>query len=307
LTPKPGSKRPAFFNLSQKHSTMIQTQTIGIWPDYELIDTGEFEKLERFGSYILIRPEPQAIWPKSDLKLWQQADASFKRNSGQDAEKGLWTRKPNMPDRWTIRYTLGGKELVFRLAMTSFKHLGIFPEQAANWHFIHDKTKLLASCKVLNLFAYTGGATLAAKAAGADVVHLDSVRVVVNWASENQSLSGLEGSRWVVEDALKFVRRQVKKGVVYQGIILDPPAYGRGPEGEKWMLEDQLNEMLELCAQLLDRQNRFFVLNLYSMGFSALIGQTLVKEHFGVEAECGELYLSDRNLRKLPLGVYVRF
>ncbi len=287
----------------------ITIQTVNHWPDYELIDSGNFEKLERFGRYVVLRPEPQAIWDKAlPEHEWQNlAQARFSR-SATDSERGVWQKTSAMPDQWTIRYPLAGKTLTFRLGMTAFKHVGIFPEQAPNWEFIYQQSVSIPRCKVLNLFAYTGGATLAARAAGADVTHVDSVRAVVNWASENQTLSNLDGARWVVEDAMKFVRRQQKKGQVYSGIILDPPAYGRGPDGEKWILEDQLNELMRICGQILDEKKRFLVLNLYSMGFSALVGESLVATHFpGQQVECGELCLIDRAARKLPLSVYVRF
>jgi 23S rRNA (cytosine1962-C5)-methyltransferase len=162
---------------------------------------------------------------------------------------------------------------------------------------------------VLNLFAYTGGASLAAKAAGAEVVHIDSVKTVVSWAKENMETSGLSGIHWVVEDALKFVRREVKRGNQYDGIILDPPAYGRGPEGEKWILQDSINEMVKLCSQLLNPETGFFILSLYSMGFSALIADSLARTHFGMipDQETGELYFTDHSGKKLPLGTFLRF
>jgi 23S rRNA (cytosine1962-C5)-methyltransferase len=163
--------------------------------------------------------------------------------------------------------------------------------------------------RVLNLFAYTGGASLAAKAAGADVVHVDSVRQVINWSAENQEASQLNGIRWVVEDAMKYIHREVKRGKTYHGIILDPPAYGRGPDGEKWVLEDGINELVKICSQLLEKESSFMVLNLYSMGFSALIAEGLIKTHFSdiLNPEFGELYLPDRSGKKLPLGVFLRF
>jgi 23S rRNA (cytosine1962-C5)-methyltransferase len=191
--------------------------------------------------------------------------------------------------------------------------VGIFPEQAANWNFIYDRTTELieqgTQPKVLNLFAYTGGATLAAKAAGADVTHVDSVKQVVTWSRENMEHSSLEGVRWIVEDALKFVRREVRRGNRYDGIILDPPAYGRGANGEKWVLEENIGEMLECCAALLDDKHGFLVLNLYSMGLSALLARTALRQAFGAtgKEEFGELYFSDRFGKELPLGTFCRF
>lgn len=283
--------------------------------DYELIDCGDFEKLERFGRYRLRRPEPQAIWPKAlPQSEWQQADAWFKRSSASAAadgsERGEWLLRPQMPDRWTVACPCGQHELRFRLGMTSFKHVGLFPEQAANWDFIYDSVKRLpATPQVLNLFAYTGGATLAARAAGAEVTHLDAVRQVVNWAHDNMELSGLDNVRWIVEDAMNYVRREARRGKRYQGIILDPPAYGRGPKGEKWILSESIAELMAACAQLLDPQRGFVVLNLYSMGFSPLIADNLLRVWFpyAEEVEHGELCMRDRSGRVLPLSVYARF
>ncbi len=289
------------------------------WTDYELIDTGGFEKLERFGSQVVARPEPQAIWDKSlGESEWQKlADAYFKLHpvksgSNQNAsgnERGEWQIKTNAQQQWYINYISNEMKLKFRLGLTSFSHIGLFPEQVSNWNFIFDTiTNLKQSpVKVLNLFAYTGGASLAAKAAGADVTHVDSVKQVITWARENMELSGLNGIRWIVEDAVKFVNREVRRGNKYQGIILDPPAYGRGAEGEKWILEDSINNLLKSCRELLD-DHGFVILNLYSMGFSSLIAQNLLTTVFRVnDVETGELFLPDNAGRKLPLGVLSRF
>ena len=229
----------------------MQEQLTPDFGDYELLDTGDFEKLERFGRYVTRRPEPQAIWRRSLAEEeWRRtADASFRRDARSD-ERGEWRLAPGMPDRWVVEYAYKRMRLRMRLGLTSFKHVGIFPEQAANWNFIYDNCRALAgdgpadgervaavgsgvarggAPKVLNLFAYTGGATLAARAAGAEVTHVDSVRQVVTWSRENMELSGLEGVRWIVEDALKFVRREVRRGSLYRGIILDPRLTGAGP------------------------------------------------------------------------------
>ena len=293
--------------------TQLLTPT---FPDYELIDSGDFEKLERFGAYITRRPEPQAIWHKSlsENKWRELAHASFMRTSSSKSdERGEWRRKAEMPDRWTMEYRYKKMHLTMRLGLTSFKHVGIFPEQAANWNFIYDRIEALkadgSTPKVLNLFAYTGGATLAARAAGADVTHVDSVKQVVTWSRENMERSGLEGVRWIVEDALKFVNREVRRGNRYDGIILDPPAYGRGANGEKWVLEENIGEMLECCAKLLNTEKGFLVLNLYSMGLSALLSRTALRQAFGNtgKEEAGELYFCDRNGKELPLGTFCRF
>ncbi len=284
------------------------------WADYELVDSGDFEKLERFGRYLLRRPEPQAIWRKSlSEEEWRaMADGSFRRE-GRDEERGGWSLRRGMVEQWRVAYPLNGKRLVFRLGLTSFKHVGLFPEQADNWEFISSQVTSLAkklgrAPRVLNLFAYTGGASLAAAAAGADVTHVDSVRQVVTWARENMEQSNLSGIRWVVEDALKFVRREVKRGHYYDGIILDPPAYGRGPDGEKWVLEQNIGEMLDCCSQLLDKQGGFAVLNLYSMGLSAMLARSAMCQLFpkASSEQFGELYFTDRFEKSLPLGVYYR-
>jgi 23S rRNA (cytosine1962-C5)-methyltransferase len=316
--------------------------------DYELIDSGDGAKLERFAGRITARAEPQAIWRKSlpDDEWARLADATFLRDAKSD-ERGQWQLKPGVSERWTMGYDYKDMHLRLRLALTGFKHVGVFPEQAANWDFIYDTVVSMnnhpgalrhpstegepdspQSPKVLNLFAYTGGATLAARSAGADVTHVDSVKQTVSWASDNAQLSGLNdhpgatrhpstggepaahaGSiRWIVDDALKFVRREVRRGNTYDGIVLDPPAYGRGPDGEKWVLEQNIDEMLALCAGLL-KPHGFLVLNLYSMGLSALLARTAVHCHFGVPPteQFGELYFSDRAAKDLPLGVYYRF
>ncbi|MDR2087175.1 MAG: class I SAM-dependent methyltransferase [Dysgonamonadaceae bacterium] len=286
------------------------------WPDYQLIDSGDYEKLERFGKYILRRPEPQAVWRKTLLESdWErQTHACFRKEKGKAApegnEKGEWILRPGMLQQWFISYVYKTMKLRFRLGFTAFKHVGIFPEQAENWNYIYDSVRILPvkSPKILNLFAYTGGASLAAKAAGADVVHVDSVKQVLTWSRENMEASGLDSIRWVCEDALKFVKREVRRGNRYQGIILDPPAYGRGPEGEKWILEDNISALMEACGKLPDNDGFFCVLNLYSMGFSSLIAENLLKDYFPLpsEMECGELFLPDNAGKKLPLSVFCR-
>jgi 23S rRNA (cytosine1962-C5)-methyltransferase len=254
---------------------------------------------------------------------WFRRGASHTSSSPSDGnEKGEWVLAPKMPQQWLIDYSytpVGARrtlplQIRFRLGLTSFKHVGIFPEQAENWNFIYDTIvgALHATPqppKILNLFAYTGGASLAAKAAGADVTHVDSVKQVLNWSRENMEASNLDNIRWVLEDALKFVKREAKRGKLYQGIILDPPAYGRGPEGEKWILEDSIAELMQACSQILDEKSGFCVLNLYSMGFSSLIAENLIKDYFPhiQTPEYGELFLADRAGRRLPLSIFSRF
>ena len=317
------------------------------WKDYELLDSGRGEKLERFGKYVLRRPEPKALWaPSLPENEWKRLShvvfrpgAGFGKAGKEDS--GTWEKVRKMDDQWSIAYngeqdpeTHASSDLhiALRLGLTSFKHVGVFPEQAPNWEFIFRETLRLGRIakanglpapKVLNLFAYTGAASLAAKAAGADVTHLDSVRQVVTWARENMERSGLDGVRWVVEDALKFAKRDAKRGNRYQGIILDPPAYGHGPDGEKWKLDELLFDLLKNVSQILAPRDSFMVLNLYSNGYSAMLGETTVREAFGLKPESGftavpghdgaylalesgELALRDSFGKVLPLSIFVR-
>ena len=298
------------------------------WKDYQLLDCGNFEKLERFGNFVMARPEPKALWDKSmSDEQWNKmihtrfhTGAGFGKAGKEDS--GTWERRRKMDDQWYIRYKgeQQGLDFSLRLGLTSFKHVGVFPEQSSNWEYIYRQTSELVQKaqqtgaprpKVLNLFAYTGAASLAAKAAGADVTHLDSVRQVVTWARGNMEKSGMDNIRWIVEDALKFARREAKRGNVYQGIILDPAAYGHGPDGEKWKLDECLNDMLKCVSSILAPQDSFMVLNLYSNGFSAVLGETMVRQNFcqGTafkSLDSGELVLKDSFGKLLPLSVVVR-
>ena len=288
------------------------------WKDYELLDSGGGMKLEKFGGFVLARPEPKALWDK-DMSEEQWSSMTHTRftpgagfgKAGKE-DSGTWDRLRKMPDQWWIRYR---NYFSLRLGLTSFKHVGVFPEQAANWDYIFSQTSRIAASqetrpKVLNLFAYTGAASLAARKAGADVTHLDSVRQVVTWAHENQDRSGLDGIRWIVEDAMKFARREAKRGNVYQGIILDPPAYGHGPDGEKWKLDECLFDLMKDVGKILAPQNSFMVLNLYSNGFSAALGETVVRQALSLSPDfpldSGELALRDSFGKVLPLSIFVR-
>lgn len=286
------------------------------WIDYQLIDSGNGEKLERFGSITLIRPEPNANWPKSlSGEEWHQRHHA--RFVARSSTQGEWVKKSKTnPSDWQISYQVGSMDIKFRLALTKFKHVGIFPEQAANWQYIAASLRKMKSQtpKVLNLFAYTGGASLVAKACEADVTHVDSIKQVVSWANQNQELSGLKDIRWVVEDAFKFVKRETKRGNRYHGIILDPPAYGHGPKGERWKLEDQIEEMIEQVLTLLDPKEHFFILNTYTSGFSSENIEKLIKTHYPQvrNLETGDLYLRpsgkhSTGKEKLIMSNYGRF
>lgn len=286
------------------------------WNDYELLDSGNFEKLERFGKVILIRPEPQAIWqPVLTETDWKQkAHAHFTREQKDnfrfgDEVKGGWKKLKPLEDSWQITYPLASVNVTLRLALTSFGHVGIFPEQGSNWNFIYDTVSSWSKPgRVLNLFAYTGAASVVARAAGAEVTHVDASRPGLNWANQNMQLNNLKDIRWVYEDALKFVKREVKRGNRYNGIIMDPPPYGRGPEGEKWTLQEKLNELVYLASQLLEPNPSFFILSMYAVGLSSLVGLNVVKTHFpNVNPEFGEFYLKSKTERDLPMGTFLRF
>jgi 23S rRNA (cytosine1962-C5)-methyltransferase len=287
------------------------------WKDYELLDSGGFEKLERFGKYILIRPEPQAIWQRSlsDADWKKQAHAHFTREQSDkfrftDEGKGGWNKLKEIPESWNVQYVYNELTLTLRLALTSFGHVGIFPEQGENWNFIYDTIKSwkVNTPRVLNLFAYTGAASVVAKTAGADVTHCDASRPGINWANENMRLNNQKDIRWVYEDALKFVKREAKRGNKYNGIIMDPPPYGRGPEGEKWTLQEKLDELVGTASQLLENKNAFFILSMYAGGLSATIGLNVAKMHFKInDPQFGEFFLKSKQGKDLPMGTFLRF
>ena len=306
---------------------MILKETIGIespldWEDYEIVDSGDGYKLERFGSYYLIRPEPKALWTKSlsDKEWHALAHTLFKPGAGFSKagkeDSGTWELLKKMPERWFVNYADNdGLKLRLRLSLTSFKHVGVFPEQAPNWNWIYNQTKKIGenlpqktNPKILNIFAYTGGATLAARAAGGEVTHVDSVKQVVNWGKENMQESQMDNIRWIIDDALKFVKREGRRGNLYNGLILDPPAYGHGPNGEKWKLDELLFELLRDCEKIVAKEHAFVVLNLYSNGYSALLAKSALKKSFGNRGiySCGELVLKDKFEKIIPLSVYAR-
>ena len=273
------------------------------WKDYEVIDTSGGEKLERWGSYTLVRPDPQVIWntPKTDRR-WKTYDGRYARsNTG----GGQWSEK-RLPERWQVRY----KDLTFNVKPMNFKHTGIFPEQAVNWDFSMEQIRnAKRPIQVLNLFAYTGGATLAAAAAGASVCHVDAAKGMVAWARENAKSSGLENApiRWIIDDCAKFVEREIKRGRRYDAIIMDPPSYGRGPSGEIWKLEKDLYPFLQLVTGVLSDDPLFVIVNSYTTGLApSVLGymlDTLITKKYGGKTECQELGLpvTDTGLH-LPCG-----
>ncbi len=261
------------------------------WKDYEVIDTSDGEKLERWGNYTLVRPDPQVIWntPKTDRR-WRSYDGRYARsNTG----GGQWSEK-RLPERWQVHYG----ELTFNVKPMNFKHTGVFPEQAANWDFSMEQIKNAGRpVNVLNLFAYTGGATLAAAAAGASVCHVDAAKGMVSWARENAKSSGLENApiRWIIDDCAKFVEREIKRGRRYDAIIMDPPSYGRGPSGEIWKLEKDLYPFLQLVTGVLSDDPLFVIINSYTTGLApSVLGymmDTLITKKYGGHSECQELGL----------------
>ena len=273
------------------------------WKDYEVIDTSDGEKLERWGNYTLVRPDPQVIWntPKTDRR-WRSYDARYARSS---TGGGQWSEK-RLPERWQVRYG----QLTFNVKPMNFKHTGVFPEQAVNWDFSMDQIRKAGRpVQVLNLFAYTGGATLAAAAAGANVCHVDAARGMVSWARENARSSGLEQTpiRWIIDDCAKFVEREIKRGRRYDAIIMDPPSYGRGPSGEIWKLEKDLYPFLQLVTGVLSDNPLFVIINSYTTGLApSVLGymmDTLITKKHGGHTECQELGLpvTDSGL-VLPCG-----
>ena len=283
------------------------------WKDYEILDMANGEKLERWGKYILIRPDPQIIWNKKTYpNLWKKADAHYHRsNKG----GGSWEYINKLPERWNVKY----KDLVFNIKPMGFKHTGLFPEQAVNWDFVinkisEEKKKTKREINVLNLFAYTGGATVACAYAGANVCHVDSSKGMVSWAKENIQSSKLEDRkvRYIVDDVVKFVQREIRRGNKYDGIIMDPPSYGRGANGEVWQIENSLFDLLNLCSQILSDDPLFFLINSYTTGLSATVLDNLLHiifdDKYKGKVSSGEISLPMTNSKLvLPCGIYGRW
>ena len=274
------------------------------WRDYVLIDAGGGEKLEKWGGVTVVRPDPQAFWPRNPDTDWSRADMYYHRSK---QGGGSWeiTNK-NIPEAWQIGY----KGLKFHIRPTGFKHMGLFPEQAVNWQWLTDK--LSENDKVLNLFAYTGGATLACLKAGASVTHIDAAKGMNRWAKDNITLSGLAHvpHKIMEDDALKFVLREGRRGNRYHGIIMDPPVYGRGPGGEMWKLEERLCELVEACTRILCNDAKFMLINAYTAGFSpAVYGNilSLVTAHMGGSVNTGEIGIPAKSGITLPCGMFARW
>lgn len=274
--------------------------------DYELLDSGDGEKLERFGKFTTSRPDPQSLWAKRLSPAdWDKADAYFTRGSS----KSEWSFRSKLPEKWEIE--LGG--LKFWIKPTAFKHTGLFPEQFANWEWLRGVVQRTEAPEVLNLFGYTGAATLACAKAGAKVVHVDGSKSAVTWARENAELSGLADKpiRWIVEDARTFVEREIRRGNTYDGIIMDPPAFGHGPDNELWKIEEHFLPLIENCKKLLKPKPLLFLINGYSAGYSAIAYRNNLlplQEKFGGDIEIGELTLEEsKSGRLLPCGIFARW
>jgi len=279
------------------------------WEDYEILDMSNGEKLERWKNIILVRPDPQIIWKeKSFPEKWKKANARYVRSSNGG---GHWEYAKKMPDSWKIKY----KELTFNVKPMGFKHTGLFPEQAVNWDWMISKIQnAKREIRVLNLFAYTGGATVACSYAGASVCHVDSSRGMTTWAKENIQASGLQerAVRYIVDDVLKFVNREIRRGNKYDAIIMDPPSYGRGRNGEVWKFEENINELVNLCMKILSDNPLFFLINSYTTGISNVVLENILKltvaKKYNGKVSSGELGLpmSNSNLI-LPCGIYARY
>ena len=283
------------------------------WKDYEILDTSNGEKLERWGDYILVRPDPQVLWNTEHKNpAWKKKNGHYHRSK---AGGGHWEFF-NLPDTWSIDYELPSSKITFNLKPFTFKHTGVFPEQATNWDFSYNKIKDAVNknreIKVLNLFAYTGGATLAAAAAGANVTHVDASKGMVGWAKENMVSSGLSNShiRWLVDDCIKFVQREIRRGNTYDAIIMDPPSYGRGANGEVWSLENNLSYLVKICSEILSEEPLFFLINSYTTGISStsLYNMlSIIMDKYNGNISHGEVGIKSKDGFILPCGIYCRW
>lgn len=283
------------------------SQIASEWKDYEILACGDGMKLERWGNVTLARPDPQILWPKKNLQLWKEADATYQRSS---EGGGQWRFQKSLPEHWEIGY----RNLRFKIRPTSFKHTGLFPEQASNWNWIQERIvqSKKTDLRVLNLFGYTGGASVAAAEAGAQVTHIDASKGMVEWCRENARLSGLAERpiRYIVDDCMKFVQREERRGMRYDGILMDPPSYGRGNKGELWKLETHLWALLQACVSILSEKPLFFLVNAYTTGLSStILGQMVSEVLLGRSGKVsfGESGLPIREGGVLPCGIYGRW
>lgn len=279
------------------------------WQDYEILDMANGEKLEKWGKYMLVRPDPQIIWNKKTYaNKWKEANAVYNRSK---TGGGSWNYKTKLPDAWKIKY----RDLTFNIKLMGFKHTGLFPEQAVNWDWMMEKIKnAKREIKVLNLFAYTGGASVACLNAGASVCHVDSSKGMVAWAKENVISSGLQDRkiRYIVDDVVKFVEREIRRGNTYDAIIMDPPSYGRGANGEVWQFEDSINNLVELCMKVLSDNPLFFLINSYTTGISSTVLSNILKlnmnDKYKGKITSGEIGLPMKGSELiLPCGIYGRW
>ena len=279
------------------------------WKDYVCLDAGNGEKLESWNGIVLRRPDPQAMWDVKDYATWKNVDGFYHRS---DKGGGNWEFKKKLPEYWTVNY----KHLVFKVTPTNFKHTGLFPEQATNWDFMMDKIKACKRpIKVLNLFSYTGAATMACSSAGAEVVQVDASKGMTEWAKENMHLSGLDDNkiRFIVDDCLKFVEREYRRGNKYDAIVMDPPSYGRGPNGEVWKFEKNLYVLIEACLKILSDKPIFFLINSYTTGISSIVLENILKTTIlhlypNGKVDAGEVGLPiKRDNMILPCGIYGRW
>ncbi len=283
--------------------------------DYELLDSGDGEKLERYGQVVIARPDPQALWHKRlPPAEWNSAQAYFKRTASSQAvkngEDSNWSTRGKVPERWQINFA----GLKFWIKLSAFKHTGLFPEQASNWRWMAERIQAAGRpVRILNLFGYTGGASLACAQAGAEVVHVDGSKVAIGWGRDNAALSGLADKpiRWILDDAMKFVQREIKRGKKYEGIIMDPPAFGHGPNRELWKIENHLPLLLDACRQVLSERPLFVLINGYASGYSAIAYKNNLLEMmngFKGEIEMGELTVAEKNSQRLlPCGIFARW
>jgi len=281
------------------------------WEDYALLDSGDGMRFERFGKYRLVRPDPQIIWkPRLPKSEWEKADAVFDPTDRSGQDNGKWIKKTPVPEKWLLQY----EDLFFWAQLTPFKHTGVFPEQSLQWSWM--KEKIVAAKRpinVLNRFAYTGIASLVAASVDAKVTHVDASRPTIGWAKENQLASKLANKpiRWILDDAIKFVEREIKRGVRYDGIIMDPPVYGHGPNGEKWNFATSFPYLLDVCRQVLSTQPLFIIVNAYAISASSLMLENVLKDFtidMGGEVEVGELALQENSSdRLLSTGIFGRW